>query len=221
MRLRVRRWRLVGIAFGIVSMLASILVLVGPGGTATAFPPVSCIREGQSYIEGPTTGGNYLVWVCQKGPYFGYWWKLDRIGNINDEAKAISETGWKKFIQGEVWQGLVQAGLGGGQLSTTLVGSFDLRALDGQPYTRTMAVRVAYKYLPSGGSSWIACGDSTKFSSYPTSTLSYHYTHAAGRCGTGYYQTWVTASFVSAATGKWVNTDWMHTPSLFIRSVGT
>ncbi|HET8659223.1 MAG TPA: hypothetical protein VFM55_09525 [Micromonosporaceae bacterium] len=219
-------------------VLASLLALLFVTGSvvapqaarpAQAIPPYwECNSDGEvgrlwtEWIS--VASSDYIVWECEKGPYFGYWWRIADIRNAEDDAKAFSEN-WKKFVQDEVYQGLVDIGLGlidldGNPSNDNLdsVVSFTLHGPSGSPIFRTLGARILVGYSRYSSGPFSACSDTGWLTSNPdVSAFSTKLQYGnGGKCGTGFYRLQGSGRFLSQSTGSWVTMPWVYSSPLYV-----
>jgi len=216
-----------------VSVLILGLVSAGtPLGArpASAIPPhiPFCDSEddiGKRYTElVALDSADYVVWECKKGPYFGYFFQIVDYRNAEDDAREFSED-WSKFLGGEAWQAIVDAGLGiidtdgnyaNDNIDSTV--SFQLHGPSGSPIYRTLGARILVGYSRYSSGPFGACSDTGWKTSAPNVSafsLKLQYGNG-GKCGTGYYRLQGAGEFLSVSTGQWTKTGWVYTDPLYV-----
>jgi hypothetical protein len=212
-------------------LLVVLFATMGPSGVgpARAIPPLflcdSDADVGDFYYEyvAPDTS-DYIIWECKKTLYFGYWWQIAAIRNLEEDAKSFSEE-WRKWLQEEVWQGLVDVGLAridrdGNPSNDNLdsVVSFQLHGPSGSPIFRRLGTRIIVGYSGSSSGPFSACSDTGwKTTSSQVSAFSIKLQYGnGGKCGTGYYRLQGAGEFLSASTGQWVKTGWVYSAPIYM-----
>lgn len=227
MRPPIRRKHVLASLFVLALVLGSI-VAPDSARPAHAIPPyIACNSDsevGDLYIEYVSLySSDYIVWECEKGPYFGYWWRIAAIRNGEEDAKAFSKD-WKKFVEEEVYQGLVDIGIGiidrdGNPTNDNMdsVVAFTLHGPNGSPIYRTLGARIIVGYSPYSSGPFSACSDTGWKTSNPdVSAFSTKLQYGNGaKCGTGFYRLQGSGRFLSQSTGSWVTMPWVYSAPLF------
>ena len=206
----------------VISLMAMGALGLGPLQPAAAYPTFACTPESKDveYIDPPNSRGDYIVWVCHVGSIFGYWWKIDRVGNINEDLESM-RSGYLKFAREELnWQEVIQGALGllsgpSGRQDSHFLGAIDLRNNAGEPVERRLGMTVTTQYSTNSGASWNNCGASRGFESTGlTSVYWQNLSPGSPPCGTALYQVRVSGKFLSFVTGQWTAICTFTSPSL-------